>query len=166
MCNFHPAFIKGTTNVRTSTFKKHVATSMHERAMGLFKKQQSSSVCEYALIAAALLQPSMDKATCTWTKRKFDVAYMTAKENLPFTKMKVVWKVVWWKLFNAVDAKKWSNVLVVIELLFCLPIANGRVERVFSQMKLIKNSRRTCLGEDTCTLDQLLRINVEAPPPL
>ena len=72
------------------------------------------------------------------------------------------YKVVWWKLFNAVDARKWSNVLAVIELLFCLPIANGRVERVFSQLKLIKNSRRTCLREDT--LDQLLRINVEGPP--
>ena len=74
------------------------------------------------------------------------------------------YKIVWWKLYNAVDAKKWSNVLAIIELLFCLPIANGRVERVFSQLKLIKNSRRTCLGEDT--LDQLLRIdiNVEGPP--
>ena len=72
------------------------------------------------------------------------------------------YKVIWWKLFNAVDAKKWSNVLAVIELLFCLPIANGRVERVFSQLKLIKNNRRTCLRENT--LDQLLRINVEGPP--
>ncbi len=61
------------------------------------------------------------------------------------------YKIVWWKLYNAVDAKKWSNVLAIIELLFCLPIANGRVERVL-----------TCLGEDT--LDQLLRINVEGPP--
>ena len=42
------------------------------------------------------------------------------------------YKVIWWKLFSAVDAKKWVNVLAVIELLFCLPIANGRVERVFS----------------------------------
>ena len=50
------------------------------------------------------------------------------------------YKVIWWKLFNAVDAKMWSNVLAVIELLFCLPIANGRVERVFSQLKLIKNN--------------------------
>ena len=44
----------------------------------------------YALITAALLQPSMDKATCTRTKRKFDVAYMIAKENLPFTRMKAM----------------------------------------------------------------------------
>ena len=68
---------------------------------------------------------------------------------------------IWWKLFNAVDAQNWSNVLVVIELLFCLPIANGHLERVFSHLKLIKNNRRTCLQEDT--LDQLLRINVEGP---
>lgn len=72
------------------------------------------------------------------------------------------YKIVWWKLFNAVDAKKWSNILAVIELLFCLPMANGHLERVFSQLKLIKSNRRTCLREDT--LDQLLRVNVEGPP--
>ena len=44
MRNFRQTFIEGTTNVRTSTFKEHAATSMHERAMGLFKKQQSSRV--------------------------------------------------------------------------------------------------------------------------
>ena len=72
------------------------------------------------------------------------------------------YKVIWWKLFNSMDTKKWTNVLAIVELLFCLPVANGRVERVFSQLKLIKNNRRTCLREDT--LDQLLRINVEGPP--
>ena len=72
------------------------------------------------------------------------------------------YKVIWWKLFNAVDAKKWANVLAVIELLFCLPVANGRLERVFSQLKLIKSNHRTCLKEDT--LDQLIRVNVEGPP--
>ena len=45
----------------------------------------------------------------------------------------------------------WSNVLAITELLFCLPMANGRLER---QLKLIKNDRGTCLKEDT--LDQLL----------
>ena len=36
---------------------------MHTRMMGLFKKQHASSFCEYAPIAAALLQPSMDDDT-------------------------------------------------------------------------------------------------------
>ena len=71
------------------------------------------------------------------------------------------YKVVWWKLFNSFDSKKWSIVLAVVNLLFCLPMANGRVERVFSQLKLIKHNRRTCLKEDT--LDHLLRINADGP---
>ena len=72
------------------------------------------------------------------------------------------YKVIWWKLFNAIDSSQWSNVLAVIELLFCLPMANGRLERVFSQLKLIKTNRRTNLGEDS--LDYLVRVNVEGPP--
>jgi len=58
-------------------------------------------------------------------------------------------KVVWWKLFNCSDAKRWSNVLALTELLFCLPIANGRLERVFSTLKFIKSDRRNCLKEHT-----------------
>ena len=42
------------------------------------------------------------------------------------------YEVVWWKLFNAFDYKRWSNLLAVVELLFCLPMANGRVERITS----------------------------------
>ena len=62
---------------------------------------------------------------------------------------------------NAPDSTKWTNILAVLELLFCLPVSNGHLERVFSQLKLIKGERRTSLGEDQ--LDQLIRINVEAP---
>lgn len=69
--------------------------------------------------------------------------------------------IIWWKIFNAVAAKQWSNVLAIIELLFCLPLSYGHLERVFSQLKLIRSDRRTCFGEDT--LDHPIRINVEAP---
>lgn len=72
------------------------------------------------------------------------------------------YKVIWWKLFNSVDSQDWSNILGIIELLFSLPMANGRLERLFSQLKLIKSDRRNRLGENS--LDQLLRINVEGPP--
>ena len=71
------------------------------------------------------------------------------------------YKVIWWKLFNSPDSTKWTNVLAVVELLFCLPVSNSHLERVFSQLKLVKSERRTCLGEDR--LDQLVRISVEAP---
>ena len=35
------------------------------------------------------------------------------------------YKVISWKSFNCADAKKWSNVLALTELIFCLPMANG-----------------------------------------
>ena len=72
------------------------------------------------------------------------------------------YKEVWWKLFRSVDAKNWSDMLAVAELLFCIPVANGHLERIFSQMKLIKTSLRSSLDGDS--LDDLLRINVEGPP--
>lgn len=72
------------------------------------------------------------------------------------------YRVVWWKLFNADDAKNWTNILALIELIFCFPLSNGRVEICFSQLKLIKTIKRTSLGEDR--LDELLRIKLEGPP--
>ena len=41
-------------------------------------------------------------------------------------------------------------------------MANGRVERIFSALKLIKSNRRASLSEDH--LDDLVRISVDAPP--
>ena len=72
------------------------------------------------------------------------------------------YKVIWWKLFNSVDAKRWCNVLGVVELLFTFPLSNGHLERVFSQLKLIKNDYCTRLSENR--LDQLVRIDVDGPP--
>ena len=69
---------------------------------------------------------------------------------------------IWWKLFNAADASKWVNILSLIELLFCLPVANGRVERMFSNLKIIKTDRRSSLSEDS--LDHLVRIAVDGLP--
>ena len=61
-----------------------------------------------------------------------------------------------------VDSKHWSNVLGLIEDLFCLPLSNGHLERVFSQLKLIKTHHHTSFSEER--LAQLVRINVEGPP--
>ena len=41
-------------------------------------------------------------------------------------------------------------------------MSNGHIERVFSQLKVIKTNRRACLGENR--LDSLLRISTTAPP--
>ena len=76
MRNYRSAFIDGTTNVRTSTFKDHATTDMHTRAMSLFKKQQSSSMLEYAPIARALTNLPMDERSKQRTKCKFEVLYI------------------------------------------------------------------------------------------
>ena len=88
MRNYRSAFIDGTSNVHTSTFKEHATTDMHARAMALFKKQQSSSVFEYAPIVRALTNLPMDERSKARTKRKFEIAYTIAKEKLAFSKMK------------------------------------------------------------------------------
>ena len=72
------------------------------------------------------------------------------------------YRTIWWKLFNAANASKWGNALSLVELLFCFPMANGRLERVFSSLKLIKTDRHNRLGEDR--LDHLVRIAVDGPP--
>ena len=59
MRNFRPAFIDGTTN-----------------------EQQSSNIGEYSAIARSMSQVPMDASTTDRTKRKFEIAYMLAKEKL------------------------------------------------------------------------------------
>ena len=50
----------------------------------------------------------------------------------------------WWKLFNAADPQKWSNVLGLIEQLFYIPASNSHLERVFFFiLKRIKTERGT-----------------------
>ena len=71
-------------------------------------------------------------------------------------------QIIWFKLFNYPESKKWMNILAVVELLVCLPMANGRVERAFSAMNVIKTNWRNCLGEDH--LDDLMRIAIDGPP--
>jgi len=49
---------------------------------------------------------------------------------------------IWFKLHQAPDAKKWLNILIKSELIFSLPFSNGKVERIFSAMKIIKADRK------------------------
>ena len=70
------------------------------------------------------------------------------------------YRTIWWKIFNSPSANNWKNIILLplIELIiFCLPMSNGRLERVFS-----KSDKRSSLSEDR--LDHLVRITVEGPP--
>ena len=61
---------------------------MHERAMLLSRKEHASDICEYSPIAKALSK--MDACAEETIKKKFDVAYMLAKEGMAFHKMKPI----------------------------------------------------------------------------
>ena len=79
--NFSPAFVDGTSNLRTSSFKDHAKSDMHPRAMHLLKREQSTNVSDYAQVYYR-----MDQTVEKQRKMKFDVAYMIAKEGIAFTK--------------------------------------------------------------------------------
>ena len=67
------------------------------------------------------------------------------------------YRAVWWpQLFHAPCASEWANMLILAELLFSLPASNGKEERTFSQLKVIKSDKRTSINNDT--LDDLLTI--------
>ena len=58
------------------------------------------------------------------------------------------YRAVRWQLFYSPDVSEWVNILSLIKLLFSLPVSNGVVERMFSQMNVIKVKRRTLLYND------------------
>ena len=84
--NFSPAFVDGSTNLRTSSFMDHAKSNIHKRAMLLLKKEQSTDVRDYAPIARSIYR--MDQSAEDSIKKKFDIAYMIAKEGIAFLKIK------------------------------------------------------------------------------
>ena len=69
---------------------------------------------------------------------------------------------VWWRLFNAPTAPEWSNALLLAELLFSLPASNGKLERLFSTLNVIKVEKRSSLNNST--VNDLLMINSDCVP--
>jgi hypothetical protein len=69
---------------------------------------------------------------------------------------------VWWRLFHASNSASWSNVLKLAEILFSLPVSNGKLERVFSTASSIKVEKRSRLSNRS--LDDLLLLNTPKVP--
>jgi hypothetical protein len=55
--NFSPAFIEGTKQVKTSTFKAHAESIMHGRSMKLHKKNQGACFEKYAPKVVPVIAP-------------------------------------------------------------------------------------------------------------
>ena len=71
----------------------------------------------------------------------------------------ISYQAVWWKLFHSPNTSSWTNVLKLAQLIFSLPVSNGKLERVFSIMKNIKLDKRSSMSNQL--LDDLLAINVD-----
>ena len=74
---------------------------------------------------------------------------------------KVEYRSIWYQLFNSSRSQDWKYVLLLVELLFCLPISNAKVERFFSFMNRVKTDIRSSLGEKR--INSLLRIAIDGP---
>ena len=66
---------------------------------------------------------------------------------------------VWWRLFHAPNSSEWSNILKLASLLFSLPVSNGKLERTFSQLNIIKDKKRSSLGNQS--LNDLLAVSAD-----
>ena len=88
--NFSKAWIGGSTNHKTSNITDHATSDQHKSAMMHFRKDQAKSrnepITSYSPIARVLLSSSMDSAVRERVKKKFEISFVLAKEDLPFTK--------------------------------------------------------------------------------
>ena len=63
------------------------------------------------------------------------------------------------KIVTAPRSKGWSDLLLMIKLLFTVPVSNAKRERMFSKLKRVKIDFRCSLG--TKRLENILRIMEE-----
>ena len=79
-----------------------------------------------------------------------------------FSLATIDYRPVWWRIFHAFDSTEWTNALVLAQLLFSLPASNGKLERVFSTVNVIKVDKRSTLSNES--LDDLLVLNSDKVP--
>ena len=72
------------------------------------------------------------------------------------------YRAVWWRIFNAPSSSEWANSLILVKLLFSLPASIGKLERVFSQLNVLKTNKRTSLSNES--LDHLLLLTTDGIP--
>lgn len=88
---------------------------------------------------------------------EFELTIAYASQYISISTME--YRAVWWHLFHAPNSSEWSNVLILSQLLFSLPVSNGKLERIFSQVNLIKSSKRASIGSDA--LVDLVTLNTD-----
>ena len=59
------------------------------------------------------------------------------------------YRAAWWRIFNAFQASEWTSALLLVQTLFSLPASNGKLERVFSTVNVIKVDKRARLSNES-----------------
>ena len=68
----------------------------------------------------------------------------------------------WHRIFNSRKCKiEFKNILLIAELVFCLPVITAKLERSFSMLKHIKGDTLAALGVNQ--VENLIRILQEGP---
>ena len=92
--NFSKAWIEGSTYHKTSNIVEHARSDQHKGAMIRLRQEQARKrqepITAYTNIARRITV--MDNATKERIKRKFDISFVLAKENLAFTKYPLIYK--------------------------------------------------------------------------
>jgi hypothetical protein len=86
--NFSKSWIDGSLNHKTSNISDHAKSEQHKSAMMLFNQDEARSrnepITTYSPIARGIL--SIDPVVKERVMKKFDIAYLIAKEHVPFVK--------------------------------------------------------------------------------
>ena len=78
-----------------------------------------------------------------------------ANKNLSATNIN--YRVTWRRIFDSSRAKNdFKDILLIVEICFCLPCSTTALERAFSRMKRLKTNLRSTIGESR--LENLMRI--------
>ena len=90
-------------------------------------------------------------------RREFEAMLSYASQFISLSTLD--YQSVWWRLFHAPNSSEWSNILKLASLLFSLPVSNGKLERTFSQLNIIKDKKRSSLGNQS--LNDLLAVSAD-----
>lgn len=77
--HLEPAFIDGSTTVKTSSFNDHIAIEKCTRSLWLFLTE--SRAINYIKTASIVEAHNLDTASPESIKKKFDIAYFITKED-------------------------------------------------------------------------------------
>ena len=122
--------------------------------------EKTSLDCVDRLVERFITPLQGAKADVSKIKEEFESLMQYAVQFISLAT--VEYRAVRWRIFNALTASEWSNVLILIQLLLSLPASNGKLEHVFSQMNVIKTNKRSLLSNDS--LDDLLLLSIDGPP--